>query len=436
MFSSTGKDEVAVKEGEGAGARTVPIWVGYGQTGGRVSLRQVELGQRLLILGRRADDMAALLAFAAREAGLNVLVLDLDGSMARQVSGYFEPYDYNCFLYDAFQLYEESPTLHGQLLAAAYTSALGLRAEEEAIMVAALHKLAQGDVRASPVVLFEALATVEGFRGFYVEKLQGRIGGLKFLESAENASLASLLPMGGSLICFSSAKYPQAMEVAAAAFLAKLLVLLAVSKSTPHLVVMNGAHRVFRSQPGVDHSNRLLTELLDSRTTFVLASDEKQFLTRSVLDAFPFKIMSSDAWNEGVEGRWKGNARQPILPNAFVVADGHFGHQRTFIARSFEARTGALRQGPAGPEPAKTPDEGLTLLLLDDVKRYEAPTRASLTEFLSGEYGTEAVQRELDRLHSQGLITLQERDVRAGGPPMLVYVLTDAGRRLLEALAS
>jgi hypothetical protein len=26
--------------------------------------------------------------------------------------------------------------------------------------------------------------------------------------------------------------------------------------------------------------------------------------------------------------------------------------------------------------------------------------------------------------------------VRAGGPPMLVYVLTDAGRRLLEALAS
>jgi hypothetical protein len=146
--------------------------------------------------------------------------------------------------------------------------------------------------------------------------------------------------------------------------------------------------------------------------------------------------MSSDAWNDGVDGRWKGNARQPVLPNAFVMSDGHFGHQRAVIARSFEAKTGELRQGPSGPEPSKTPDYGLTHIILDDVKRYEAPTRASLIGFLSGEYGAGAVQRELDRLHSQGLITLQEREVRAGGPPMLAYGLTPSGERLLEALGS
>ena len=74
----------------------------------------------------------------------------------------------------------------------------------------------------------------------------------------------------------------------------------------PDLVIINGAHRIFRAQPKVDHSNRLLTELLDSRTTFVLASDEKQFLGQPVQDAFPFKILSSDAWNEGVEGALEG----------------------------------------------------------------------------------------------------------------------------------
>jgi hypothetical protein len=432
-------DSQSTAEGSGGGAttgRAASLWLGYVPTGGRLSIKQVELRQRLLVCGRRADELAALIAYASREAGLRTLVLDLDGSIAERVSGYFESYDYSCFLYDAFQLEQDEATRHGQLLAAAYTAALGLSSEEEAIMMAALHKLAQGDVRASPAVLFEAIATVEGFRGFYVEKLQGRIGGMKFLESAENASLRSLLPMGGSLISFGGAKYPLAMEVAAAAFLAKLLVLLRGATSGPDLLVMNGTHRIFRSQPRVDHSNRLLTELLDAKTTFALASDEAQLLSQPVKDAFPFKIMSSDAWNEGSEDRWKGNPREPVLPNACVMADGHFGHQRTFIARSIETKTAEIRKGPAGPEPSEVPDNGLTLMILDEVKRYEAPTRASLIGFLSGEYGADPVQRELDRLHSQGLITLQEREVRAGGPPMLAYGLTESGERLLEALGS
>lgn len=415
------------------------LWLGYGPTGGRVSLRHVELRQRLLVMGRRADEMAALIVYAAREAGLRTLVLDLDGTISDRVSGYLESYDYSCFLYDAFQLEEEDGVRHGQLLAAAYTSVLDLSSEEESIMMAALHRLAQADVRASPKPLCDAIGGVEGFRGFYVEKLQGRIGSLKFLESAENGSVRSLMSLGGSLVSFRSASYPQAMEVAAAAFVAKLLAMMPGARTRPDLVVLNCAHRVFKSSPRVEHANRFITELLAAATTFVLVSDERQFLSPQVQDSFPFKIVSSDAWNDGVEERWKGSSREPVLPNAYVMADGHFGHHRTVIARGYEIKIGELRKGPGVVPEDEQPDETLTLVILNDIKEYEAPTRASIIEFLSGEYGKEAVERELDRLHFGGQIALQdgeEEEGGRGGPPMLVYRLTSSGATLLEALSN
>jgi len=434
MFSKTQQEKGPRPKEERARNGAPSLWLGYAPTGGRINLRHVEMRQRVLVTGRRADEMAALLAYAGREAGLRTLVLDLDGNISDRVSGYFESYDYTCFLYDAFLLEEDDATRHSQLLAAAYTTALDLTSEEEAIMMAALHKLARGDIMASPAVLFEAIGTVEGFRGFYVEKLQGRIGAVKYLESAENGSLRSLMSLGSSLISFRSASYPQAMEIAAAAFVAKLLSVIQSAKTAPDLVIISGAHRVFRALPKVGHSNRLLTELLESRTTFILACDERQFLSQLGQDAFPFKIMSSDAWNEGVEGRWKGNPREPVLPNSYVMADGHFGHQRTLVARSFEPKRAELRKGPAVVESNMAHNDGLTLIVLDDIKRYGASTRASLIEFLSGEYGADAAQHELDRLHSQGHITLQEKEVRPGGPPMMVYALTSSGETLLEAL--
>ena len=233
MFNSSQQKTMVRAGSEQNGGSATPLWLGYAATGGRISLRHAELRQRLLISGRRADEMASLLAYASREAGLKTLVLDLDGSIAERVSGYFESYDYTCFLYDSFEFEEDGTTRHSQLLAAAYTAALGLSDEEEAIMTAALHKLAQSDNRANPTVLFEALGTVEGFRGFYVEKLQGRVGGLKLLESAENGALRSLMSLPGSLISFKTAPYPQAIEIAAAAFVAKLLAMLPSAKRGP-----------------------------------------------------------------------------------------------------------------------------------------------------------------------------------------------------------
>jgi hypothetical protein len=413
-------------------ARAASLWLGYAPTGGRVSVRHDELKGKLLVAGHAADDVASLLAYACQEVGLKVLILDTDGHITERVSGYFETYDYTCFLYDAFQLEEEDGPRHSQLIAAAYTAAMDLSSEEEAIMNAAMQKLTMQDTRASPVVLFDALEGVEGFRGFYIDKLKGRIGALKFLESAENGSFRSLLSLGSSIVSFRSAQYPQAMEVAAAAFVAKLLTMLPSARSKPDLVIMNDVHRLFRANPRPQHVNRLLGELLDASITVVLVSDQSHALSQALQDGFPSKILSSDAWNEGAEGRWKGNSREPILPNACVIADGHFGHQRTFIPRLFEVKTSEPRKGPGVVEQMPA-DDKLTALILDDVRQFDASTRASLIEFLSGDYGAESVKHELDRLESQGHIKLESKPVRSGDP-MLVYTLTASGQRLLEML--
>ena len=424
----------AIQDTEGRDdSSAAPLWLGYSPTGGRASLRFDELKGKLLIAGHAADAITSLLALACQEAGLRVLVLDADGRISERISGYFETYDYTCFLYDAFQLEEEEGPRHSQLIAAAYTAALGLSSEEEAILNAGLHNLAMKETLASPTVVFDTLEGVEGFRGFYVDKLKGRIGALKFLESTENGSFRSLLALGSSIISFKSAKYPQAAEVAVSIFVAKILAVLPGAKTGPHLVIVNDAHRLFRANPRPQHVSRLLTELLEASITLVLVSDQSRALSEMVQDAFPTKILSSDAWNEGIEGRWKANGRDAILPNAFVLADGHFGHQRTIIPRYFESKTSEPRKGPGVIE-QKPADEELTALVLEDIGRFSAPTRVSIIEYLSGDYGTEEVKHELDRLQAQGHIKHESKPVRSGGDPMLVYSITPSGQRLLEAL--
>jgi len=439
MNTNSEQTEVAEATRVHGRAGAASLWLGYAPTGGRVWLRFDELKRRLLIGGHSADSVASLLAYACNQAGLNALVLDADGHLAERVSGYFQTYDYTCFLYDAFQLDDEDPPRHSQLIAAAYTAALDLTSEEEAIVNAGMQQLAMKDTVASPTVLFNALEAVEGFRGFYVDKLKGRIGGLKFLEGAENASFKSLLELGNCLVTFRGTKYPQAMEVAVAIFLAKLIAGLPRAKVKPDLVIINDAHRVFRAAPRPLHSNRLLTELMDSGITVVLASDQVHAISEVVLRSFSTKLLSSDVWNERTKDyRYRSTTPEfePVLPNAMVIEDGHFGHIRSFIPRLFEERTSEPRTGPVVDERMKSADNKLTALILQDIASYEAPTRDSLLGFISAEYDPEVVKHELDRLHQQGLIELEKKAVRGGGEEMLVYSITDAGRRLLEAMGN
>jgi hypothetical protein len=434
-MNSNSAPMAAMSEGGTRGRASPSIWLGYGQTGGRVSLRLDEMKQRLLIGGHRSADLSALLAYACRESDVKVLVLDTDGTVSRQASGYMEHYDYTCFLHDAFQIEEDDSTRHGQLIASAYCTALGLDSEEEAIVNATLHKLSAHDSIATPLVLFDAMDGVEGFRGFYVDKLKGRIGGLKFLESAENGSVRSLLSLSGSIVDLSSTRYPQAAELAAAVFLAKLLAMLPSAKSSPDVIIVTGAHRVFGGLPRIQHKERLLSEVLNSQATFVLASSQLHALSDSAWDAFPNKLLSSDAWNDQVEGRMGKRVREPVLPNACVLADAHFGHQRTFIARTFEHRFEPARRGANTTEGRRRNDDELTKIILEDIKRYQTPTRTSIVEFLSAEYGAEAVERELDRLFAAQCIKLESRDSKPGGHDMLVYAITPLGLQTLEGLS-
>ncbi|MDA4133201.1 MAG: hypothetical protein OK454_08790, partial [Thaumarchaeota archaeon] len=101
----------------------------------------------------------------------------------------------------------------------------------------------------------------------------------------------------------------------------------------------------------------------------------------------------------------------------------------------FEPKFEEARTGPDPTEDRAERNEELTMIILDDIKRYEAPTKTSIMEFLAGEYGTEAAESELDRLFADGCIKLESREPGAGGGhAMLVYTITEKGLRTLEGL--
>jgi len=113
------------------------LWFGYAHDGGRATLDLSVPGVRVLLLGSRAGQLATLAAVSAKEAGASPVVFDLNGSVSNQLSGHMETYDYRTFLYDAFRL-EEPEAWHSLLAAAAYSVALDLSSEEEAIINSAM----------------------------------------------------------------------------------------------------------------------------------------------------------------------------------------------------------------------------------------------------------------------------------------------------------
>ena len=116
------------------------LWVGYAHGGGKATLDVGGPGSKVLLLGSKAGDLASLATLSAKEAGASPIVLDLDDSVARVMSGYLDTYDYRSFLYDSFRL-TEPEAWHSQLAAAAYTVALDLSSEEEAILNSAMQVL-------------------------------------------------------------------------------------------------------------------------------------------------------------------------------------------------------------------------------------------------------------------------------------------------------
>ncbi len=435
-----------------------PVWLGYSQTGGAASLRIEELGGRLLLLGGRAGEMAALFAYASRDAGLKPLILDVDGFVSSKVSGYLSAYRLADVLYDLNRMDEEDPRAHGELLSSAYTAALDLTFEEEAILDAAMQQLASQDNMASPPAVYDALSGVEGFRGFYVDKLKGRIGTLKSLDSADSASIAQVLARPeGAIVDLSDSGMPRAAELGGALFIAKLLAVMGATSSggRPSFVMVSGAHRVFKGLPRALHGNRLLTALLGSPPTVVFASDQSQALSPLIVEACTTRILSADAWNQLERGRrWGGPAygesrvrplaATPVLPNSFVLQHGFYGVSQPFIARPFEARAPTRSDAgdeevAGGPEEGQPPgdadaDPALTKRILQEVKAYDSASIPSLVSYLSAEFPKDVVQKAVDGLEKGGFVTLTPKQQKSGRT-MLALELTPKGMELLGRLA-
>lgn len=398
-------------------------WLGYATDGSRNRLNVRDLGDRVLLLGRGAPEMATLFAFAAAEGGLNYAVLDLDGSIAEGVQGYHRCSDYRSLLYEAFHL-EGEDAAHGQLVASAYAAALDLTTEEESILSASLQVLSEQNDLAAPAALYEVVGAAEGFRGFYVDKLKGRIGALKHLDSTRADDFQELM-RGGSLVTFASAPYPRAADLAACVCIAKMLYLLARQDVRPDALMLTGAHRLFRALTRYQHSGKLIAHLLEARIPLILSSPLPAFLNDRLSDSMSVRVYSSEAWNS--RRGWK---RAPAPPSSYTVCDDRSGRSFGFAPRFIRPR----RNTAAGvPFPSRASSE-LTRTILEEISRYDAANRQSVVSYLAPDFLPADVGAEIDRLHSGGYLVMEPK--RDGpGPRVLAYTVTEAGRRLLRELS-
>ena len=381
------------------------------------------LGDRVLLLGRRVGELSTLLAFACAEAGVRLAVLDVDGSVSPEVHGYFRAFDYRSLLYEAYHLEGDDAT-HGQLVASAYAAALDLPSEEEAILGAALQKLSEQNDLATPSSLFDVLGGIEGFRGFYVDKLKGRIGSLKLLDATKVESFDELM-RGGAMVSFSSAPYPQAAELASGLCLAKVLHLLSASQTRPDAVMVTGAHRLFRSLTRFQRTFRLMAHLLEAPIPLILASPMPALLNDRLTESMQVRVYSSDAWNA------QRNSRQAAaMVSSYTVCDDRSGTSRAFVPRFVRPKRAAAAPQP-GPSARASPE--LTRMILEEVSRYEAANRQSIVSYLTPLFLAVDVGAEVDRLHTEGRMALEARQV-GSGPRILAYALTDSGKRLLKEL--
>lgn len=397
------------------------LWVGHSHDGRRVTLDVGGPGSRVLLLGSRAGDLASLIAFSAKEAGAAPIVLDFDGSVANSMSGYLDTYDYRSFLYDSFKLEEPEPW-HSQMAAAAYTLALDLSTEEESIINSAMQVVASEGTLLSPVSLHDVLGQVEGFRGFYVDKLRGRIGALRLFDAVDDEDFQRLVS-GNLIVDFHNAPYPQAAELAAALFIAKLLAVAHSRRPPDCLLIITEAHRVFRASPRAAHTNRLLTHLLSLQSTIVMASGQRQLLAPLLSESCPVVVYSSEAWYS------RTGRAQAVLAGSLVLRDERSGCGEFFVQRRVPIKTSEYVRSKSGRFPAPS----LAKRVLEEVDRFPISTPASLTQYISPEFLPADVASTLASLEKQGCLLLEPKD-SGSGPRVFAYTLTEKGRRVLEEL--
>jgi hypothetical protein len=405
-------------------ARECTGWLGYALDGSRGRVTVERLGNRVLLLGQNASSLATLFSFACAEAGLKSAILDVDGSVSPDVHGYFRLFDHHVVLYDAFHL-EGDDASHGQLVASAYSTVLGLSFEEEAILSSAMLRLSAQNDLATPSALYDVLGAVEGFRGYYVDKLKGRIGALKYLDVTRLGSFEDLM-VGGTCVTFSSAPYPQAAELSASLCIAKALHLLNSSSTRPDALLITGAHRLFRNLGHLQHPGRLMVTLLEAPLPLVLASPLPALLNDRLMESMAVRVYSSEAWNV-----LRNSKQAAALPCSYTVCDDRVGTSFGFVPRFVKPKR---QVGGVPPVRTNGPPPALTRTILEEISRFDSANRQSLVSYLAPQFLASDVESEIDRLHSQGFLVLEPKD-SGGGPRVLSFTVTESGRRLMQELS-
>jgi hypothetical protein len=395
------------------------VWLGHAKSGGRLYLTKQDLDGGVCLLGQSSSELGTHIAYACDEAGLKTLVLDIDGFASQRISGHVAAYHPSHFLYDAMKIDGENPNFHAQLIASAYSTALDLSFEQEAVLGSVCQSLALEEGVASPLALAERLGG-EDSSGNASKRLRGRLNSLVSLSVVGEAEVTSKILSESAVLDFRESMNLEVAELSVALVIAKLLALARREKPvSPDVVVLLHANRLFKGRPIFRQNLRLLSAFVAERVGKVLASDVRYGLDERFLDAASMKIFSSGVWNDPKN-------EQVLAPGMFALRDDARGQEVSFVPRAIEYKTGKVTKG-AEPK-SVVPD--LTMDLLEAISTFGEGTRRSLVSYISAAWPAADVERELEQLINEGYAQVVSKN--GSGSAHSVLRLTTKGIECLK----
>lgn len=395
------------------------LWLGYSRLGGRFALKLDEIGKGVVMLGHGSNDLAPVVALACEEAGMRALVLDLNGSVSEKLSGNIEEYGTPYFLYDAMRV-EESVNLHAQLAASAYACTLDLSFEQEASLNVLMQTVANEKGIVSPIAIADLIQNPDTIKARTIDKLRLRFEALRSLNIVGDVDVVKKILTRSAVLNFKGAGSPEAMETAAALFIAKLMALLDEGEvASPDIIFLTEANRLFKARPVFRKSQRFLTAFVSLACHKVLCSETPYGLDEDFLDTCPIKILSSGAWNESSKSLL-------LTPNMFMLQNHPFGYAEAFVPRGFEPPRTRREEKPIAEQPVSE-DPELSVRVLEEIGAYQSVTRSSLLAFLSSEFPREKLEKVFDTLQAEGFVASFPQPTKSGRM-MHALSLTEKGK--------
>ncbi len=120
-----------------------------------------------------------------------------------------DEYDLSYFLYDSLRI-EDNPSVHAQLIAGAYSSALDLSFEQEASLNAIAQIIANERGVASPASLADLIQSPDSAKGRAVDRLRVRLEALASLNMVGERDAVKQMLGKSAVLSFRNAGSPEA----------------------------------------------------------------------------------------------------------------------------------------------------------------------------------------------------------------------------------